>query len=163
MKRFHVHVAVENLSQSKAFYASLFGVEPNVLEHDYAKWMLDDPKVNFAISQRGGRLGVDHLGIQADSAAELGEITGRLQDAELRIAKEEDAACCYARSDKTWAADPQGVRWESFVTHGLITTYGYDTSAEVLAAVEMPRAACCAPAPKAEAEAPPKAAACCGG
>lgn len=163
MKRLHVHVSVENLSQSRAFYATLFGAEPNVVEADYAKWMLDDPKVNFAISQRGSAAGIDHLGIQVESADELAEITDRLKAAEARIATEEKANCCYALSDKTWAADPQGVRWESFLTHGQITTYGEGTSAEILRKIEASpaAAACCGPAAKPAAE-PARANACCG-
>ena len=160
MKRLHVHVAVDDLDQSKAFYATLFGSDPSVVEHDYAKWMLDDPKVNFAISKRGRAGGLDHLGIQVESTEELAEITDRLKAAEARIATEENAACCYARSDKTWAADPQGVRWESFLTHGLITTYGENTNAAVLSVIEAPKAACGGPAAKVEPE-PAKAAACC--
>ncbi len=159
MKRLHVHVAVDDLAQSRAFYATLFGAEPSVVENDYAKWMLDDPKVNFAISARGRAGGIDHLGIQVESADELAEITNRLKAAEARIATEDKAPCCYAISDKTWAADPQGVRWESFLTYGQITTYGEGTSAAVHAAVEpKAAAACCAPA--AQETAPARVAAC---
>jgi catechol 2,3-dioxygenase-like lactoylglutathione lyase family enzyme len=143
MKRLHVHVAVEDLAQSRAFYSTLFGVEPTVLEADYAKWMLDDPKVNFAISKRGRTGGIDHLGIQVESADELAEITGRLKAAEQRVATADQAPCCYAISDKTWAADPQGVRWESFLTHGQITTYGEGTSAELICELPPEPAACC--------------------
>lgn len=162
MKRLHVHVAVENLAQSKAFYATLFGAEPSVVERDYAKWMLEDPKVNFAISERGRGGGVDHLGMQVETAEELAEITARLKAAEAHIATEENVSCCYARGDKTWAADPQGVRWESFLTHGQITTYGEGTSAAVLEAIEPVKAACgTAGAPRVSE--PAKATACCGG
>lgn len=161
MKRLHVHVAVDDLQKSRAFYATLFGAEPDVLEADYAKWMLDDPKLNFAISRRGRSGGIDHLGIQVDTADELTEITDRLKAAEARIATEEQANCCYAVSDKTWAADPQGVRWESFLTHGLLTTYGEGTSAEILQHIETPTAACCAPSAQPAAQ-PAKASACCG-
>lgn len=153
MKRLHVHVAVEDLAQSRAFYATLFGAEPNVVEADYAKWMLDDPRVNFAISQRGRAGGLDHLGLQVETAEELADIAARLKAAGETIATETDAACCYARSDKEWATDPQGIRWESFLTHGQITTYGEGSAFDVKA--EPKAAACCAP------PAPKPASACC--
>jgi catechol 2,3-dioxygenase-like lactoylglutathione lyase family enzyme len=157
MKRLHVHVAVDDLAQSRAFYATLFGAEPNVVEADYAKWLLDDPRVNFAISQRGRAGGIDHLGLQVETADELADIAARLKAAGETIATETNAACCYARSDKAWAVDPQGVRWESFLTHGQITTYGEDSAFDV-APAQAPQAACCAPA-----AAPAKTtSACCG-
>lgn len=154
MKRFHIHVAVDDLGRSRAFYATLFGVEPDVVQPDYAKWMLEDPRVNFAISQRGRAGGVDHLGLQVDSTEELAQITQRLKAAGEATATETDTACCYARSDKEWALDPQGVRWESFLTHGQITTYGEGSAFDVKAE---PLAACCAPKAVSEAKA-----ACCG-
>lgn len=123
MKRLHVHVAVADLGQSIRFYSTLFGTEPSVLKDDYAKWMLDDPRVNFAISQRGAVPGLDHLGLQAESAAELAEVGARLDAAGAVNLSETGTTCCYARSDKYWAEDPQGVRWESFYTHGDATTY----------------------------------------
>jgi catechol 2,3-dioxygenase-like lactoylglutathione lyase family enzyme len=123
MKRLHVHVAVADLDQSIRFYATLFGVEPGVRKHDYAKWMLDDPRINFAISQRGERPGLSHLGLQAENREELEEIGARLKSAEAVTLSETDTSCCYARSDKYWAEDPQGVRWESFHTHGESTVY----------------------------------------
>ena len=128
MKRLHVHVAVRNLDESIRFYATLFGSEPNIRKQDYAKWMLEDPRVNFAISARGRTPGVDHLGIQVQQSAALAEITRRLRAAESAVREESDAHCCYARSDKTWSTDPSGIRWESFHTHGVITTYGLDAS-----------------------------------
>lgn len=160
MKRLHVHVAVEDLEQSKSFYSTLFGTSPSVVEADYAKWMLDDPKVNFAISARGRAGGVDHLGIQVESSEELAEIAARLKDAQQTTVTETDAACCYARSDKEWAIDPQGIRWESFLTHGQITTYGEGSSfdQDERAAAS---SACCAPKQEAIAPAPAKTA-CCG-
>ncbi len=130
MKRLHVHVAVRDLDDSIRFYATLFGSEPNVRKQDYAKWMLEDPRVNFAISARGRTPGVDHLGIQAEQPAELAAITARLRAAGSGVREENDAQCCYARSDKTWSTDPSGIRWESFHTHGVITTYGLDASPE---------------------------------
>lgn len=143
MKRLHVHVAVEDLEKSRAFYSTMFGAEPTVVEADYAKWMLDDPRVNFAISARGRAGGVDHLGIQVETADELAGIAARLKAAEQATVSETNAACCYARSDKEWAVDPSGIRWESFLTHGQITTYGEGSQFDVKA--DAVPAACCAP------------------
>lgn len=123
MNRFHVHVNVEALGASIRFYSTLFGVGPTVVKHDYAKWMLDDPRVNFAISQRGRAVGVDHLGLQAEDATELDAIGQRLHAADAIALTEKATTCCYARSDKFWAEDPQGVRWESFHSFGEATTY----------------------------------------
>ena len=153
MKRFHVHVAVENLDQSVRFYSTLFAAEPTVLKPDYAKWMLEDPRVNFAISQRGGAHGVEHLGIQAENDAELTEVYDRLSKAERPIIEEKATTCCYARSDKQWIEDPQGVAWETFLTFGEATVYGNGRPAEPAAAKA--EAACCTP--KIAAPAP-----CCG-
>jgi catechol 2,3-dioxygenase-like lactoylglutathione lyase family enzyme len=138
MKRFHVHVNVDQLDQSIRFYTTLFGAAPSVLKPDYAKWMLDDPRINFAISQRGRKAGVDHLGLQADDTAELAAIGARLQAADAVALAEQGTTCCYAHSDKFWAEDPQGVRWESFHTHGEATTY--------TGAAGEGGAACCGPA-----------------
>jgi catechol 2,3-dioxygenase-like lactoylglutathione lyase family enzyme len=126
MKRFHVHVAVDDLDGSKAFYTKLFGAEPAVIRHDYAKWMVDDPRINFAISTRGGRAGIEHFGMQAESAEELAEIRGRLVAAGAEVADEPGANCCYAHSDKHWAVDPQGLAWEAFHTLGEARIYGDD-------------------------------------
>ena len=123
MKRFHVHVNVHDLRQSIDFYSRLFGAEPNVLKDDYAKWMLDDPRVNFAISRRERASGVDHLGLQAESPAELEQIGARLKSADAVSLAETGTTCCYAQSDKYWSEDPQGLRWESFYTHGAATSY----------------------------------------
>jgi catechol 2,3-dioxygenase-like lactoylglutathione lyase family enzyme len=142
MKRLHLHVSVPDLSQSIRFYETLFGAKPSVVKDDYAKWMLDDPRVNFAISQRERAVGVDHVGIQVDSAAELGELAGRLKAAGEKTFDEAATTCCYAKSDKSWVADPAGLRWETFFTFGEATTYG--TSA-ALAALEAAEAA---PAPE---------------
>lgn len=124
MKRFHVHVAVGDLEQSKRFYSAMFGMEPSVEKPDYAKWMLDDPRVNFAISQRSGEQGVNHLGFQAESDNELEEIHARLQTADTEIAAEKGANCCYAKSDKYWVKDPAGIAWESFRSLDSIPFYG---------------------------------------
>jgi catechol 2,3-dioxygenase-like lactoylglutathione lyase family enzyme len=129
MKRLHVHVSVEDLAQSIRFYSTLFAVEPTVLKDDYAKWMLDDPRVNFAIStvsinRPGGFAGVSHLGIQTEDETELAEVFDRLARAERPIVEAKATTCCYAKSDKQWIADPQGVPWETFLTHGEATVYG---------------------------------------
>jgi len=126
MKRLHVHVAVEDLDRSKTFYATLFGAAPTVVKDDYAKWMLDDPKVNFAISSRGRAGGVDHLGIQVDGREELAELSGRLKLAGESTLDQEATTCCYARSDKSWVNDPAGLRWETFHTFDEAVTYGED-------------------------------------
>ena len=116
MKRFHVHMHVENLNQSVGFYSKLFAAEPARLEGDYAKWMLEDPPVNFAISTRGARAGIDHLGIQTDNAEELAVLKVRAQEADLALLDEGQTTCCYARSEKHWVTDPQGIAWEHFHT-----------------------------------------------
>jgi catechol 2,3-dioxygenase-like lactoylglutathione lyase family enzyme len=144
MKRMHVHVAVENLEQSIGFYSTLFGAEPAVVKDDYAKWMLDDPRVNFAISDRSAIHGVDHLGIQVDSRDELDELARRLKAAGAQTRDQEAANCCYAKSDKAWVNDPNGLRWETFYTFGEATSYGEDEPGRQ--AAETPAAACCAPA-----------------
>jgi hypothetical protein len=124
MKRLHVHVSVDDIEKSVAFYSVLFATEPTVIENDYAKWMLDDPRVNFAISKRGDVSGVQHLGIQVESAEELAEVYDRLKRAERPVVEEKATTCCYAHSDKQWIADPQGIAWETFLTHGSATVYG---------------------------------------
>jgi catechol 2,3-dioxygenase-like lactoylglutathione lyase family enzyme len=144
MKRMHVNLAVENLDGSIKFYSSLFGVEPTVRHGDYAKWMLDDPRVNFAIATRGRAAGLDHLGIQAESGDELAEITGRLKSAGEFVLDQKGAACCYAKSDKGWVQDPQGIVWETFHTTGSHTTYGDDTLVEMVVPTSG-KASCCAP------------------
>ncbi len=116
MKRFHVHAHVEDLQASIAFYTRMFATAPTRVEADYAKWMLEDPRINFAISTRGGKPGIDHLGIQADSAGELDELKARAQAADMALLDEGETTCCYARSDKYWITDPQGIAWEQFHT-----------------------------------------------
>jgi catechol 2,3-dioxygenase-like lactoylglutathione lyase family enzyme len=152
MKRFHVHLNVQDLDASLRFYSNLFGAAPAVVKTDYAKWMLDDPHINFAISTRDRAHGVDHLGLQAETADELGEIGQRLAAADAVALTETGTTCCYAHSDKYWAEDPQGIRWETFHTFGEATTY-YAPDDDAI---------CCGPAAKAAAEAPSQAAACCG-
>ena len=124
MKRLHVHVAVENLERSVEFYSVLFGREPTVRKGDYAKWMLEDPRVNFAISARGRPPGVDHLGIQVEARQELVEVADRLRSAERQLFDEGPVTCCYVNSEKAWVRDPSGVSWETFHTTGESTTYG---------------------------------------
>ena len=141
MKRFHVHVAVHDLEQSVRFYNAMFDAEPTVKRADYAKWQLEDPRINFAISQRGAKTGVDHLGIQAEDDAELARLRSQLAQADVAIMDQENATCCYAKSDKHWTIDPQGIAWESFHTLEAAPRYGDDTRIEVKEA----KSACCAP------------------
>jgi len=126
MKRFHVHVAVDDLSKSIAFYSAMFGEEPTVVKPDYAKWMLEDPRVNFAISNRGLEPGVNHLGFQAEDEAELEAIHANLKKADTAVVPEKGAHCCYAKSDKYWVTDPQGIAWETFRSLGTIPLFGND-------------------------------------
>lgn len=124
MKRLHVHLGVEDLDRSIDFYSTLFAAEPSVRKADYAKWMLDDPRVNFAISHRPDKSGVRHLGIQAENGEELAEVYARLAKADGPVLEEGKTTCCYAKSEKSWISDPQGVAWETFLTTGESTTYG---------------------------------------
>ncbi|MBT2303609.1 glyoxalase/bleomycin resistance/dioxygenase family protein [Variovorax paradoxus] len=140
MKRFHVHLNVQDLEASIAFYSRLFASEPARIESDYAKWMLTDPPVNFAVSARGGALGVDHLGLQAESPEELVELKARAQAADTQLLDEGATTCCYARSEKHWVTDPQGVAWEQFHTLDSILVF------REAKATETPAAACCSPA-----------------
>ena len=156
MKRLHLHMSVPDLGQSIAFYEALFGAGPSVVKDDYAKWMLDDPKVNFAISARGLAGGVDHVGIQVDSQAELGERAGRLKAAGNVTLDQVATTCCYAQSDKSWVSDPAGVRWETFYTFGEATAYGEDVG-EVPASAG---SACCGAPTSAPAE-PARVSSCC--
>ncbi|WP_104655493.1 ArsI/CadI family heavy metal resistance metalloenzyme [Ralstonia insidiosa] len=123
MKRFHVHVHVDDLSKSIAFYSKLFAAEPTRVEGDYAKWMLDDPRINFAISTRGSATGVDHLGFQVDDATELAELKARAEAADMALLDEGETTCCYARSDKHWVTDPHGIAWEHFHSLGNIPVF----------------------------------------
>ncbi len=157
MKRFHVHLHVSDLAHSIGFYSKLFATEPARVEADYAKWMLDDPAVNFAISTRGASTGIDHLGIQTDDAAELAAMKARAAAADLATLDEGQTTCCYARSEKHWVTDPQGIAWEHFHTLENIPVFREAAPAEAAGA-------CCTPAPKGKPIAiPVKAAgpACC--
>jgi catechol 2,3-dioxygenase-like lactoylglutathione lyase family enzyme len=155
MKRFHVHVAVPELAAGVRFYSTLFGAEPAVRKDDYAKWMLDEPRINFAISQRGGPAGVNHLGFQGDSDAELETLHAKLEAADRSVVAEKGANCCYARSDKYWVTDPAGIAWESFHTLGSIPMFG---AAEDAAKAS----ACCAPAEGDTKSASATQSTCCG-
>lgn len=136
MKRLHVHVAVPQLEKAVVFYSRLFAAEPTVLKPDYAKWMLEDPRVNFAISARGRDAGVDHLGIQVEDEAELAEMRARLRTADAAVLDEGETTCCYARSDKSWIEDPAGIAWEAYRTMGEAALFHAE-------AVKQPAAACC--------------------
>lgn len=140
MKRMHMHVSVADLDKSVAFYSTMFGAPPSVLKPDYAKWMLDDPRVNFAVSLTAGEPGLSHVGVQAETTGELAEIADRLKAAGAETFDETNANCCYARSDKAWVSDPSGLRWETFHTHGEATVYG-EGRAPVSAAA--PAGVCC--------------------
>jgi len=134
MKRLHVHVGVADLDRSVRFYATLFGAEPTVVKPDYAKWMLDDPRLNFAISKGHAAEGVEHLGIQVEDEAELADVYGRLRAADRPVLEEGQTTCCYARSEKSWIADPDGILWETFLTHGEATVYGEGAPLSALSA-----------------------------
>jgi hypothetical protein len=155
MKRMHVHVAVDDLAHSIRFYSALFDADPSVVKPDYAKWMLDDPRVNFAISTRGRQAGLDHLGIQVESKDELDEVYARLRKAGAPVTEQGETACCYAKSEKSWIDDPAGIAWETFHTTGESTNYG-DGSGERVARVAHAKA-CCAPDAAAASASP-----CCG-
>jgi lactoylglutathione lyase len=143
MKRFHIHTHVEDLQASIAFYSKLFGAEPARVESDYAKWMLEDPRLNFAISTRGQKPGIDHLGFQTDTEEELAELKARAEAADLALQDEGATTCCYARSDKHWITDPQGIAWEHFHTLANIPVFSENEQAAPSPAAQA--AACCAP------------------
>jgi len=153
MKRFHAHVHVEDLAQSIAFYSKLFDAQPARVETDYAKWMLEDPRINFAISTRGAKPGLDHFGMQTDDAGELATLKARAEAADMALLDEGSTTCCYARSEKHWVTDPQGIAWEHFHTLGDIPVF--NEASQPAAA-----GACCAPA--AESAPAVARAACCG-
>ena len=142
MKRMHVHVSVENIENAIGFYSALFAANPSIVKHDYAKWMLDDPRVNFAISSRGGNPGLDHLGIQVESEGELHDVYSRLREAGGNVIEQGKTTCCYAKSEKSWIDDPAGISWETFFTTGESTNYGtsFDKGARIAHAK-----ACCGP------------------
>ena len=139
MKRFHVHVSVNDLDGNVKFYSTMFGMPPTVLKPDYAKWMLDDPRINFAISSRGVTPGVDHLGVQVESESELTELRRQVAEANIARLDQASAECCYARSDKYWTTDPQGIAWETFHTLDTVPVYGKTERPD--------QSVCCAAAP----------------
>jgi len=153
MKRLHLHVAVGDLETSIGFYSTLFGAPPTVRKPDYAKWRIEDPRVNFAISRRGAKPGLDHLGIEAESADELSGIAARLAAAGEALVEEKATVCCYAKSDKAWVTDPEGIAWETFHSFGESTLYGEERPA---------LSACCSGEGEATPAAPESKAACCG-
>ena len=152
MKRFHVHVSVDDLAANVQFYSTLFGMPPTVLKEDYAKWMVEDPRVNFAISKRGLKPGVDHLGVQVESEAELTALREQAAAAEIGVLDQKNTVCCYARSDKYWVTDPQSVAWETFHTLESVPVYGNAPRPE--------SAACCSPAPAGATESPTSSRCC---
>ena len=159
MKRFHVHVAVDDLQANVRFYSTVFGAAPAVQKPDYAKWMLDEPRVNFAISQRGAKAGLDHLGFQVDTEEELVALRQQAADAQIAALDQPEATCCYAKSDKYWITDPQGIAWETYRTLGEAEIYGVDTKS---AEPEQASGACCSPRPAAVTVVPRKdTAKCC--
>lgn len=143
MKRLHLHVSVPEVEQAIAFYTTLFGAAPSVVKDDYAKWVLEDPRVNLAISSRARATGVDHVGVQVDSPEELGELATRLKAAGETTFDQEATTCCYAKSDKSWVTDPAGVRWETFFTHGEATSYGEDAVPDAAGVAPAQKQACC--------------------
>jgi len=169
MKRFHVHVAVDKLADSIKFYSGMFGSEPTVVKSDYAKWQLEDPRVNFAISQRGAQIGLNHLGIQVESNDELGEMQSRLESLQPGVEKEEGVSCCYAKSNKYWVNDPSGIAWETFHTLDSIPVFGDASNTESESNAAIGSAACCVPFARTNAQSPccvpkeekPATGACC--
>lgn len=161
MKRFHVHVAVDDIDANVRFYSAVFGMPPTVRKADYAKWMVEDPRINFAISARGARLGVDHLGMQVDSDDELRDLRAQVDGASVAAVDQPGAQCCYARSDKYWITDPQGLAWETYHTLEQAEIFGADTTPAPARASES--AACCAPRPQSVAMPLPRAgkSSCC--
>ena len=147
MKRFHAHVRVSDLESSVRFYSTLFGTEPAVLKSDYAKWMLEDPRINFAITAGSTTTGLDHHGMQVESDEDLAIIAGRLEAAGQSVAKQRNASCCYARGNKGWVADPNGISWETFHTFGESTVYGNDVAPQLTPAKTLAEESCCSPAP----------------
>jgi predicted enzyme related to lactoylglutathione lyase len=145
MKRLHVHISVEDIPHSIGFYSALFAAKPVVVKPDYAKWMLEDPRVNFAISTRGREAGLDHLGIQVETSEELHEVYARLREAGGDIVAQGQTTCCYAKSEKSWIDDPAGIAWETFHTTGESTAYGDGTGENGARIAHEKASACCAP------------------
>jgi extradiol dioxygenase family protein len=170
MKRFHVHVSVVDLGDSVRFYSQVFGAEPSIRKEDYAKWMLNDPKINFAISVDRQPSGVNHLGIQVDSDVELRGMQAQLEAADAQMIQEDEQPCCYARSDKYWVTDPTGIAWETFHSLASIPVYGKDKpvfnhgASMIPGKVANPKSGCCVPSAQAQVPAPapgPERSSCC--
>jgi catechol-2,3-dioxygenase len=159
MKRMHIHVGVKNLDESVRFYSALFGAEPAKLKHDYAKWMMADPHVNFAISTRSGKIGLDHMGLQVDDAGELNALRDHMSAANISTHSDGETTCCYAKSEKSWVEDPDGNAWEAYHTMDDAQLYmGGDTATEAACRTpETPQGVCCAPKHDVAASA-----SCCG-
>jgi len=146
MKRFHVHVSVQDLQEGIRFYSAMFGQEATVVKDDYAKWMLDDPRINFAISTRAGKSGLDHLGVQVDSEEELSAVQTQLNRASSEVLEQRETACCYAESNKYWVQDPAGIAWETFHTLGTVPVFGEAEKRAGQGLKSIPvQAACCPP------------------
>jgi catechol-2,3-dioxygenase len=156
MKRLHIHINVENLAESILFYNALFGMEASKTKDDYAKWMVDDPCINFAISTRGGEVGIDHLGIQVDEASELNALRDQISAANISTHSDGESTCCYAKSEKSWVKDPNGIAWEAY--HTMEDAQTFSGKPETITTEET-AGACCVPKAKAE---PEKKTACCG-
>lgn len=159
MKRFHVHVAVDNLASNIGFYCGVFGQQPTVVKDDYAKWMLEDPRVNFSISSRGQKVGVDHLGFQVDSDEELAVLRDQVSKADIAARDQTDATCCYANSNKYWITDPQGIAWETFHTLGSIPTFG-EAAKNAIDSGSAVASSCCTPAKKGDKLTAPRSTCC---
>lgn len=144
MKRFHVHVGVKDLAEGVRFYSALFGAQPSVTKDDYAKWMLDDPRINFAISTRSGKAGLDHLGLQVDTADELAGLESQLKSASRDVVEEKGTTCCYAASDKSWVQDPAGIAWEAFHTLDTVPIFGEAPKLAANSTIPV-RSGCCTP------------------
>jgi hypothetical protein len=158
MKRMHIHVGVNNIEESVRFYSSLFGTEPAKLKPDYAKWMLEDPHLNFAISTRSGKIGLDHMGLQVDDARELAALRDDMSAANISTHSDGETICCYAKSEKSWVEDPNGIAWEAYHTMEDAQLYmGEETTEAACCTPETPQGVCCDPKPELVAAAP-----CCG-
>lgn len=159
MKRMHIHVGVNNLDESVRFYSALFGAAPAKLKPDYAKWMLEDPHLNFAISTRSGRTGLDHMGLQVDDAGELAALRDHMSAANISTHSDGETTCCYAKSEKSWVEDPNGIAWEAYHTMEDAQIYAGDDAVTAAACCipEAPQGVCCEPKPELASGAP-----CCG-
>lgn len=159
MKRMHIHLGVNDIEESVRFYSALFGTEPTKLKADYAKWMLEDPRLNFAVSTRARNIGLDHMGLQVDDPAELNTLRQQMSAANIATHRDGETTCCYARSEKSWVEDPNGVAWEAYHTMQDAQIFSADdtTGEPACCTPETPQGVCCAPEQQPPANAP-----CCG-